>query len=269
MKTLLFVVLILNSKIFHAQELTEDKDFVIGRTLRFRSEVLNEEREINVYLPLYYAEDSSKTYPVIYLLDGSADEDFIHISGLVQFASFSWINLIPESIVVGISNVNRERDFTYPSENGNEFKEIPGGGHSAKFIEFLETELKPLVSKQFRTDRKSTLIGQSLGGLLASEILIRHTNLFDNYIIVSPSLWWDRESLLLELPLTAIRDKQIYIAVGDEGELMERPARKLFQLLQEQSSNNSVFFNHMQDKNHGDALHEAVYKAFESFTAVK
>ena len=269
MKTILSAIIFLSCTTLQAQELTREKDFVLGKTLQFNSKVLNEEREINVYLPLYYAEDSSKTYPVIYLLDGSADEDFIHIAGLVQFASFSWINLIPESIVVGISNVNRERDFTYPSENGNEFKEMPHGGHSADFIEFLENELKPLVSEQFRTSNESTLIGQSLGGLLTSEILIRHTDLFDNYIIVSPSLWWDRESLLLEKPVQSIQNKHIYIAVGNEGEMMERPARKLFQLLQEQTSSNTIFFNHMQDKNHGDALHEAVYKAFEAFKAAK
>lgn len=264
MKTILSAIIFLNCMTLQAQELTREKDFVLGKTLQFNSKVLNEEREINVYLPLHYAEDSSKTYPVIYLLDGSADEDFIHISGLVQFASFSWINLIPESIVVGISNVNRERDFTYPSENGNEFKEMPHGGHSADFIAFLGNELKPLVSEQFRTTNESTLIGQSLGGLLASEILIRHTNLFDNYIIVSPSLWWDRGSLLLEEPSQSLAEKQIYIAVGAEGELMEEPAEELHDLLQRHSAD-TLYFHHMIDKNHGDALHEAVYKAFERF----
>lgn len=83
--------------------------FTIGETLRFQSSILAEERVLNIYLPLYYEEDSLKNYPVIYLLDGSADEDFIHIAGLIQFGSFPWINLIPESIVVGIANVDRKR----------------------------------------------------------------------------------------------------------------------------------------------------------------
>ena len=45
------------------------------------------------------------------------DEDFIHISGLVQFGSFSWIHMIPESIVVGIANADRKKRFTYPTNN--------------------------------------------------------------------------------------------------------------------------------------------------------
>lgn len=262
-KLILGLALFLSSSLI-GQVVTAEKDFVIGKTLRFKSEILDEEREINVYLPMYYEEDTSKNYPVIYLLDGSADEDFIHIAGLVQFASFSWINFIPESIVVGISNVNRERDFTYPSEKGNEFKDMPHGGHSANFIEFIEKELKPLVSKQFRSSEESTLIGQSLGGLLASEIVMQHSSLFDNYIIVSPSLWWDRGSLLLEEPTESLAQKQIYIAVGDEGDFMVEPAQELHDNFQRHSAD-MIYFHHMIDKNHGDALHEAVYKAFELF----
>ena len=67
--------------------------FVIGETITMTSEILNEDRILNIYLPQGYAE-SDKSYHVIYLLDGSADEDFVHIAGLVQFGSFSWINTV-------------------------------------------------------------------------------------------------------------------------------------------------------------------------------
>ena len=89
----------------------------IGETVKIYSKQLKEERALNIYLPQGYSPDSAKTYPVIYLLDGSLDEDFIHITGVVQFGSFSWINMLPESIVVGIANIDRKRDFTYPTRN--------------------------------------------------------------------------------------------------------------------------------------------------------
>lgn len=130
------------------------------------------------------------------MLDGSLDEDFIHISGLVQFGSFYWINLVPESIVVGISNVDRKRDFTYPSNNLIDKKELPTSGKSAVFISFIEKELQPLINDKYNTNNTKTLIGRSLGGLLATEILFEKPNLFNNYVIVSPSLWWDDELLL-------------------------------------------------------------------------
>ena len=88
---------------FTAQSQTATKTPLnIGESVTINSKILDEDRTLNIYLPHGYSADSTKTYPVIYLLDGSIDEDFIHISGLVQFGSFSWINMIPETIVVGI-----------------------------------------------------------------------------------------------------------------------------------------------------------------------
>jgi len=115
--------------------------FSIGERLEIKSSILMEDRTMNVYLPNSYAKDSTKKYPVIYVLDGSADEDFIHIAGLVQFCSFSWIGIIPESIVVGIGNVDRKRDFTYPSPEKIDQQEFPTCCHSTKFMDFLSQEL--------------------------------------------------------------------------------------------------------------------------------
>ncbi len=68
------------------------KPFVLGVIDEIQSKELGEKRILNIYLPEGYNKDDTTKYPVIYLLDGSADEDFIHIVGLVQFNSFEWIN---------------------------------------------------------------------------------------------------------------------------------------------------------------------------------
>jgi len=236
----------------------------IGESITIESKILQEERVLNVYLPHSYSPDSAKTYPVIYLLDGSMDEDFIHVVGAVQFGSFSWINMLPESIVVGIANVDRKRDFTYPTRNEVDKKYLPTGGGSAKFIQFLSLEVQPFITKQYKTDTISTLIGQSLGGLLATEILFKQPDLFDNYVIVSPSLWWDEEFLLQSKPLAYASNKSVYVAVGKEGPVMERLARALHvKLATAQKKNTRLFFNFLEDQDHGDALHLAVYDAFE------
>src|SRR5215218_6300065 len=87
--------------------------FVLGLIDRIQSKELGEERILNIYFPEGYNKNDTIKYPVTYLLDGSADEDFIHIVGLFQFNSFEWINRVPKSIVVGIATVDRRRDFTY------------------------------------------------------------------------------------------------------------------------------------------------------------
>lgn len=267
-----FILLVLSQQILSQTQITESKvtPFIIGESVEFQSGILNEKRTLNVYLPNGYSKDSIKRYPVIYLLDGSLDEDFIHISGLVQFGSFSWINMIPESIVIGISNVDRKRDFTYPSNNKRDNEELPTNGQSGKFIQFIEKEVQPFVEEKYKTDSMKTLIGQSLGGLLATEILFKKPELFDNYIIVSPSLWWDDESLLNYTPEPYATKKSIYIGVGKEGELMERVAQELHKKLQPLNKENThLYFEFFEKQSHGDALHLAVYDAFEKIFNVE
>lgn len=246
----------------HAQSLNS-KPLVIGQQLEFQSEILGQSRVLNIYLPNSYAADSIKTYPVIYLLDGSIDEDFIHISGLVQFMSFPWLNYVPESIVVGIANIDRKHDFTLPTENEEMTKAFPTTGGSAAFIEFLEKEVQPLVRAHFRTEGSGTLIGQSLGGLLATEILFKKPDMFGNYIIISPSLWWDDESLL-KMDVNGITEgKSIYVGVGKEGKVMEADAKELFKKLNTmQAKKARVFFGFFPEQDHADALHQAAYDAF-------
>lgn len=245
-------------------EISKKEGFTIGETLTFRSQILDEDREINVYLPEGYAVNGSEKYPVIYLLDGSREEDFIHVAGLVQFGSFPWIQMLPKTILVGISNVNRQRDFTFPTTVAKDKIDFPATGSSEKFIRFMEQELQPFVNRQYHTNNSKTIIGQSLGGLLATEILFKKPDLFDHYIIVSPSLWWDSESLLKVKPHPQASRKAVYIAVGKEGAIMERTARKLYNKLKTQNKEKApLYYDFFAEQDHGDALHLAVYQAFE------
>jgi len=266
---LLFFILILmvwSNQIFAQKEINikSKNPLIIGERIEIQSEILNEHRILNIYLPNSYSKNSLKKYPVIYLLDGSINEDFIHISGLVQFGSFSWIDIIPESIVVGIANIDRKRDFTFPTSIKKHKKEFPTTGKSKNFINFIKNELQPFIDKNYRTDSVKTIIGQSLGGLLATEILFKSPNLFNNYIIVSPSLWWDNESLLKYTQKEYTSNKSIFIAVGKEGEIMENEAKKLYKKLQSGNKmNTELYFEFFEKQNHGDVLHLAIYNAFE------
>src|SRR3954465_589314 len=113
----IFFVLFLTGHGLFAQQIVADngKPLVIGSIIELQSKVLAEKRTINIYLPAGYDAADTVKYPVIYLLDGSLDEDFLHIVGLVQFLNFPWVNILPKSIVVGIANVDRKRDLTFPT----------------------------------------------------------------------------------------------------------------------------------------------------------
>ena len=250
-----------------------NKPFVLGITEEINSKELSEKRILNIYFPDGYLQNDTIKFPVIYLLDGSADEDFIHVVGIFQFNSFSWINRVPKSIIVGIANVDRKRDFTYPTTIETDKNRNTTSGKSEKFIAFIENELQPYIEKKYKTNHSKTIIGQSLGGLLATEILLKKPNLFDKYIIISPSLWWDNGSLLKQN--SVIYQEQfnkktdIYVGVGKEGltpsetpHVMEVDANLLTEKLKSTKSKTiKVNFDYLPQENHATISHQAILNA--------
>ena len=253
---------------------TAQKPFIFGETVEIQSKELGEKRVLNIYLPEGYKKTDTTRYRVIYLLDGSANEDFPHIAGLVQFYEMMW--LMPKTIVVGIANVDRKRDFTFPvdkkkyTDTGSSYwftafaakaMQYPKAGHSAKFIAFMEKELQPYITSHYPTGQR-TIIGQSLGGLMATEFLVKKPQLFDDYIIVSPSLWWDDESLLKLVDAQKISGKTVYIAVGHEDVIGQDAAQLAVMLKQNKSAN--IIFRQFERETHATILHNAVYEAFRT-----
>lgn len=197
---------------------TQNSDIVIGSTFSIHSDVLGEKRTCIVSLPdSYEYADETDSYPVIVLLDGYTH--FKTAASTVHFMSSdrNRNRLIPESIVIAIENVDRERDFTV-TKIKTKRKNTMGGGRN--FLKFIETELIPYVDKNYKTKPFRTLIGHSLGGLLAINAYLDKHSLFDAYIAIDPSLWWD-EKMMQQKIATAQSvsfQKKLYIATANQGE---------------------------------------------------
>src|ERR1043165_8621252 len=107
MRTILFCLFVLMLNTGYAQ--THNR-YSIGQIDTVHSAILNEERQLLIYLPEEY--DTLKKYPVVYLLDG---ESFFHsFTGIVSHLSGSYV--VPEMIVVELVNTNRGRAFTPPAD---------------------------------------------------------------------------------------------------------------------------------------------------------
>ena len=193
----------------------ENRAVRAGITDIIRSTVMNEERTLNIYLPPGYNEQDSVRYPVIYLLDGSVDEDFIHMAGLVYFLGF---------LAQPVSAINRCGDrqrrpqarLHLPDDRRKRQEGFPDHRRLGSLIRYLGEEVIPHIRSRYKTNNTSTLIGQSFGGLLATEVLFTHPDWFSKYLIVSPSLWWDNQSLL-NRTVTLATQPDVRIAVGKEG----------------------------------------------------
>jgi predicted alpha/beta superfamily hydrolase len=278
-KSLTTLMFIFSSTFSYGQKTNKqiviEKPFVLGVIDEIQSAVLAEKRILNIFLPAGYNKNDTVKYPVVYLLDGSADEDFIHVVGLYQFYNFPWINRVPKSIVVGIATIDRRRDFTYPTTIEADKKRYPTTGNSEKFINFIQKELQPYIEKKYKTIPSKTIIGQSLGGLLATEILLKKSELFNQYIIISPSIWWDNGSIL-KLSSSILSESYkpktgIYIGVGKEGlvpgnnpRVMEVDANLLAEKIKSTKSKSvTVYFDYLPDEDHATISHQAISNALK------
>lgn len=190
------------------------QQIVLGNKYEIESTVLEETRSYSVYLPPSYGENLLKTYPVIYLMDG--DYNFLYVSGLVEQISAIG-GKIPEMIVVGLSDKGHSdyvKDCT-PAD-----KKLSPEGRSDKFLEFLSQELKPQMDSLYLTSPCDFLVGQSLGGLFAINALLNQPLAFQNYIAISPSLWWDDFSAAKEVPDFFEKyenlERSLYLTLGNE-----------------------------------------------------
>ncbi len=179
----------------------DDNRIIIGKIDSVYSKTLNEQRKILVYTPDMTSgmRDSTRRYPVVYLLDG--DTHFTSVTGLVQQLSQANGNtVLPEMIIVAIPNTDRTRDLTpthvtsdLPMMDSN-FSKNSGG--SENFVSFIESELMPHIDSVYPTEPYRVLIGHSFGGLTVVNVLTNHTKLFNAYIAIDPSMWYDKERFL-------------------------------------------------------------------------
>ncbi len=130
----------------------------LGIQTTLQSEIMGEARPLLIYTPDGY-EQSSATYPVIYLLDG--DGHLLHTAGATQFLARN--GKMPEVIIVGLPNTDRTRDLTPALSTPDE--RFPTAGGADTFLSFIADELVPFIDENYRTAPYRILIGHSFGGL--------------------------------------------------------------------------------------------------------
>jgi predicted alpha/beta superfamily hydrolase len=203
-----------------------------GEVVTMHSRMLNEDRRILIYTP----KDSvnpEKAYPVIYVLD--ADNHFTQMVEYSKYLSRQDVYVIPPLIVIGITNTDRNRDLT-PSHSNFDYSgkldttansPYKNSGGNERFFQFFQKELIPYVNSNYKTQPYRILAGHSFGALTAINCLINYPDMFDAYIAVSPSFWWDQK-FLLKLADKKIKEgstlsKTLFFSDGNEGSSPKSP----------------------------------------------
>lgn len=243
---------------------SDARPIVLGQGFDIPSDVLGETRRLNIYVPPGY-QDGAKRYPVLYLLDGGVEQDFVHIAGLSQHAALS--ASFREMIVVGIETKDRRRELTAPATHDASLRQdYPTHGESAKFREFIARDVKPWVETHYRTAGPTALMGESLAGLFVAETFLRRPDLFDGYVSIDPSLWWDNRALSAEAPALLATQPAghhtFYLAIANGAPLM-RLGQAQFATAMEGARRDGLAFVYRQmlDEEHSTIYHRAALDA--------
>ncbi len=188
----------------------------------FHSKILNNDRDILVYLPPGYESNKKKRYSVLYLNDGQNLFDgatsFIpgqewHVDETVQ--SLIAAGQIEPLIVVGIYNTGKDRINEYTPTEDQKFKM---GGKADLYGRMLVQELKPFIDTNYQTRkdaRHTGLGGSSLGGLVSLYLGLKYSDVFGRLAVMSPSVWFANKQILREIE--AVRKKpplRIWVDTG-------------------------------------------------------
>lgn len=211
--------------------------YPVADIIVIHSKILNEDRRLFIYDPDHVGGNVLPAYPVLYLLE---ENDMPMVAGIVKYMS-SYNEQLPAMLVVGIEGGGqRIRDLTpthslydnmgKSDPDPNSWLQPSGGGDT--FLRFVREEVMPFVESRYRTAPFRILAGHSVGGLSAIEALSEHPDMFDAYLAVSPSLWWDKgaylRAALRHLPPSGPAKKFLFVANAPETGPFHTYIKQLF-----------------------------------------
>ncbi len=240
MARFLFALVAVTASSTQAAAANEDqKPYFIPKVEKhlIRSKFIDQTFEIRVQVP-FSKKDGSEKFPVLYLTDVNSQLD----TGLIHFMQIG--GELRRFITVGIgypvdhvlgADALRARDLTPTFGERPEYNlPIEGvapvltekkSGAAPEFLRFIREQLMPFINSHYNTiPQETTYSGHSLGGLFGLYVLFNQPDTFKNYMIGSPSIWWDNNLPLKwaenyiksEIPLNA----KVYLAVGGREEVV-------------------------------------------------
>ena len=253
-------------------QMEEGAPHVTATSYTVRSDILGGERIVTVRFPAGYEEQPEMRFPVVYLLDGGPDQDFDHIAGIVQSRDMNWT--FERFILVGVQSVNRRHFFAPPATDPAPYVQALGAepGGTFAYRDFLRNELMPMVDAQFRTNGRDAVIGESLAALFIVETLLEEPTLFEDYIAISPSMWWERmkygreaADYLARFPDDDV-ERRLYLTVANEGVWHREGTERLVDALRAGAPGNLrwTFVPADDFETHGSIFHPMALDAFRT-----
>lgn len=231
---------------------------------QFYMKSLDRYRRIWIYLPPDY-ESSGKNYPVMYMQDGQNIFDrstaFAGEWGVDESLNSLFEQGRGVPIVIGIDNGSDKRIDEYcPWENSHY-----GGGEGLQYVNFIKNELKPHIDSAFRTKAEAehtTIMGSSLGALIAHYAGLIYPETFGNFGLFSPAFWINPTIFDSTLYDNLGQSQRFYFMAGDkESPRMLENMEKVFGLLLTNGMDDErVFMKVVKNGEHNEFLWKTQFK---------
>jgi len=237
----------------------------------------------NIIITLPSGYQPEKEYKILYYLDAYWLQDLVEGSYRIKYLNNKSLSIsIDDVILVGISsvgneydwNLQRTMDFT-PSKYKFNLEMTFGGvslndsttGGAEDFMQFVKNQIITSVESEHKVDASSRgIMGHSFGGLLAFYSFLKHSELFSNYILIAPSVWWNTSEILQNKEaIVSKREVNMFIAVGtSEISLMNQPLADLVNELNlEKNQSINLTFKQYENATHNSVLPQSIYDGIE------
>jgi len=228
-----------------------------------QSKIVTETPNVIVALPSSYESDTTKTYPVLFVLDGELNGELVN--GMLHRLHLSKGS--NEHIIVGVTSSNRLRDFA-PTVNKDPRGPVGEGGGGDQFLNFMEKELIPTINKRYRSSNFNVLAGHSVAGLLVLHSFQSRPYLFQAHLAFSPAVWWGaREtSTATKHYVTTTKHIQnyLYMDIGSEGGEMRQVYDSLAQtILRHRNIDLNLRLDEFEQEPHDFTMAAGLYNALK------
>jgi len=224
-----------------------------------------------------------KEYKILYYLDAWWLNDLVQgCYRLKALSNKSLANNMDELILVGIASVGNEKDwnkqrnmdFTPSKYNlnvvmkwGEALLNDTTTGGAKEFLQFFKHQIITFVESNYKIESSSRgILGHSFGGLFGFYSYINYPELFSNYILLAPSIWWNNSELMQDMEsIICKREVKMFIAMGTSEHLMlKRPLAVLIEELKEAKNNKlKMIYKQYENEDHHSLLPQSIYDGIE------
>jgi hypothetical protein len=172
-------------------------------------------------------------------------------------------------IVVAIVNVDRTRDFTpihsliFGGKVDSSLMATTGGG--TRFLQFIQTEVIPLIDSTYRVQPYRILATHSLGGTFGLFAKERSPDLFSSTILMTPAIYGGNIEIIKRFKAFLHTHQQLrgklFISIGSENLQTVNAITTQLKLLAPKTF--EWQFQQYKDENHFSVTYKSMYDALK------